>query len=103
MVKAREELAAGDLEQASEKAWGASSLMVKAVADKRGLEHETHNHLFGVLRILVRESGDRGLRGLFHTANELHHNFYEHRFTAEEVADDIDEVEQFVEKVERFI
>ena len=34
--KAREELEAGDLEQASEKAWGAAAVMVKAVAEARG-------------------------------------------------------------------
>ena len=36
LVKAREELEAGDFEQASEKAWGAAALMVKAVAQQRG-------------------------------------------------------------------
>ncbi len=103
LVKAREEWAAGDLEQASEKAWGAAALMLKEVAQLRGLQHETHNHLFGVVRILVRESGDRGLRPLFRTANDLHHNFYEDRLTADEIDDDIREVEQFVDKVESFI
>ena len=103
LVKAREEWAAGDLEQASEKAWGAAALMLKEVAHQRGLEHESHNHLFGVLRVLVRESGDRGLRPMFRTANDLHHNFYEDRLTADEVDDDIKEVEQFVGRVERFI
>ena len=34
--KAREELAAGDLEQASEKAWDAAAMIVKAVAEARG-------------------------------------------------------------------
>ena len=36
LAKAREELAVGDLEQASEKGWGAAAMMVKAVAGQRG-------------------------------------------------------------------
>ena len=103
LAKAREELAAGDLEQASEKAWGAASLMLKAVAQQRGLDHETHNQLFRVLRVVVSELDDQELRRLFNDANGLHHNFYEHRLTAEEISDDIDSVERFVERVESFL
>ena len=103
LTKAREELAAGDLEQASEKAWGAASLMLKAVAQQRGLDHDTHNHLFQVLRVVAGELDDRELRRLFNDANGLHHNFYEHRLTAEEISDDIDSVERFVGKVESFL
>ena len=37
LAQAHEELAKGDLQQASEKGWGAASQMVKAVAQERGL------------------------------------------------------------------
>ncbi len=103
LAKARDELAAGDLEQASEKAWGAASLMLKAAAQQRGLDHETHNQLFQVLRVVASELDDQELRRLFNDANGLHHNFYEHRLTAEEISDDIDSVERFVGKVESFL
>ncbi len=103
LAKAREELAAGNLEQASEKAWGAAAVMVKAAATQRGLGHDTHNHLFGVVRTLRTESGDPEMRRLFNDANGLHHNFYERRLSADEVRDDIDSVERFVGKVENLL
>ena len=103
LTKAREELDAGDLEQASEKAWGAAAMIVKAAAEERGLSHYTHRDYYPVLRAMVQETGDVGLRDLFRAANELHHNFYEHWLTSEEIGSDIESVEQFVEKVEQLI
>ena len=96
LSKAREQLEAGDLEQASEKAWGAAALMVKAVAQARGLEHEKHGHLFGVVRVLATETSDRELRGLFHVANGMHSNFYENWLDADDVAEGLEDVERFV-------
>lgn len=103
LVKAREQLEAGDLEQASEKAWGAAAVMVKAVAEARGLKHEKHGHLFGVVRVLARETSDRELRGLFHVANGLHSNSYENWLDIDDVAEGLENVERFVEKIERFL
>ena len=103
LSQAHEELATGDLEQASEKAWIAAALAVEAAAEQRGLIHESHNHLFGVVCVLVEESGNQELRQFFKTADELHHNFYEHRLTTDEISDDIGEVERFVEGVEGFL
>ena len=99
--EARRELADGDLEQGSEKAWGAAAMILKSVAEQRGLEHATHRQLFPVLRVVVGETGDTGLRDLFDTANLLHHNFYEHWLTAEELTQALERVEQFVERVEQ--
>ena len=48
LVKARTEFDAGDLEQASEKAWGAAAMMVKAVAERRGVPNgkpQSQRHL----------------------------------------------------------
>ena len=103
LTKAWEELDAGNLEQASEKAWGATAMIVKAAAEERGLAHHTHRDYYPVLRAMVQQTGDEGLRDLFRAANELHHNFYEHWLTSEEVSSDIDSVERFVEKVEQLI
>ncbi len=103
LVRAREELAAGDLEQASEKAWGAAALAVKAVAERRGLEHRGHRHLHVVVQALAQESGDTELRGLLNTADVLHQNFYDGWLNVVEIGDDIDDVERFVEKVERLL
>ena len=103
LSKAREQLEAGDLEQASEKAWGAAAVIVKAVAEARGLEHEKHGHLFGVVRVLAGETSDRELRGLFHVANGLHSNFYENWLDTDDVVEGLEDVERFVEKIERFL
>ena len=37
--QAKQELAAGDLPQSSEKGWGATAQILKAVAEQRGWEH----------------------------------------------------------------
>jgi uncharacterized protein (UPF0332 family) len=103
LSKAREELRAGDLEQASEKGWGAAALMVKAVADERGKEHKQHRHLFSVVGDLVKETNDRELGLLFHVANDLHSNFYENWLSPEQVEQVVEEVERFVDKVERLL
>ena len=98
-----EELLAGDLEQASERAWGAAALMVKAVADQRGMEHKQHCHLFFIVDGLAKESNDRELGRLCHTANGLHSNFYEHWLSTELVAHRLVDVGQFVDMVERLL
>ena len=77
LSNAFEELAQGELTQASEKGWGAAAQMVKAVAQQRGWEHNGHALLFAAIRRLVDETGDRQLDTLFHVANSLHSIFYE--------------------------
>ena len=103
LVKAKEELADGDLEQASEKAWGAAALIVKAVAEQRQLPHVSRNNLWAILQNLGMETRDRELVRFFHIANGLHKNFYENRLIAETVEADIGDIELFVERVERLI
>ena len=44
LAEAKQELAAGDLPQASEKGWGATAQTLKAVAEQRGWEHSQHRH-----------------------------------------------------------
>ena len=47
MAQSHSELAQGDLQQASEKGWGAAAQMMKAVAETRGWDHSRHRHLTG--------------------------------------------------------
>ena len=97
---ARELLAAGDLSQASEKAWGATAVLVKAAAEARGMEHEKHRHLWRTIRALVRETEDVELRRLFSHAESLHGNYYEDMLDAEEVAEFLGDVERLVGKLD---
>ena len=54
--KAHEELAQGDLVQASEKGWGAAAQMVKAIAEQRGWRHNSHPRLHQIVDTLVKET-----------------------------------------------
>ncbi len=75
--QATRELAAGDSRQASEKAWGAAAQMVKAIAQDRGWQHNNHFLLYQTATRLAEETSDRQIFSLFHTAGNLHTNFYE--------------------------
>ena len=61
LAQARQELAVGDLPQASEKGWGATAQILKAIAEQRGWEHNRHRHHPGGT-VLLRPSGMFSLR-----------------------------------------
>ncbi len=103
LAQGRQELAIGDLRQASEKGWGAAAQIVKAIAQQRGWEHDGHGLIHQAVRQLRRETGDRNIRGWFSTANSLHTNFYEDTWDHEDVNDGLDEVEQFINRLERLL
>ena len=89
--------------QASEKGWGAAAQIIKAVADDRGLEHSHHRLLIRLTHDLARETEDRDLRTLFGSANILHGNFYEDILNHEEVEEYLQDIAQFIDKVERLL
>ena len=100
LAQGAEELAEGDIRQASEKGWGAAAQIVKAVADRRGWRHDNHGALFAVVDRLVKETGNDGLHSRFHIANSLHQNFYEGWHSAETVAAGLAEVGRLVDELE---
>ena len=100
LAQARTELRQGDTRQASEKGWGAAAQMVKAVAEQRGWEHKTHRHIWQAVKILADERRDITISRLFRSANHLHSNFYEDIDDADNVADALNDVEQFLELLE---
>ena len=100
LAQARDELAVGDVRQASEKGWGAAAQMVKAVAEQRGWEHKGHGALFTVVDQVARETQDHSARTKFHVANSLHANFYEHWMSADMVSSGLDEVGMFIDRLE---
>ena len=83
--QAQVELETGDLLQASEKYWGAAAQALKAVAQTRGWDHNSHAHFFRIIRALIDETGDDDLFDLFNAANLLHANFYENWMQAHEI------------------
>lgn len=91
------ELAAGDVRQASEKGWGAASQMVKAVAEPQGWQHRSHAALFSAVDRMARETGQPEIRRLFDVASSLHVNFYENWKSAENVEGGLGDVRQLLD------
>lgn len=101
--KARESLAQGDLLQASEKGWGAAAQITKAVADARGWPHNSHSLLITTNSRLVQETGDQRLGELFRSASALHQNFYEQWADELYVAGALQNVAEYLTKLEPLI
>ena len=101
--EAEELLLKGDAVQAGEKLWGASALIVKAVASKEGIELKTHSDLWNYVTKLSSKLEDPELLKLFAAANYLHQNFYENVMTLEGVRASAEAAKQFVEKVEKLL
>ena len=99
LAQARQELAAGDLPQASEKGWGAATQMLKAIAEQRGWEHNRYRHYHQAATRLRAETGDGDIRRFFNSASELHENFYENDMDAAIVAESLDDVEALLNKL----
>ena len=103
LAQGREELADGNVRQASEKGWGVAAQIVKAVVEQRGWEHKNHAALFDMISYLVSETRDHEIRRLFDVANALHINFYENWNNAANVSSALDDVERFLDKLEPLI
>ena len=97
------ELAAGDLQQASEKGWGAAAQMLKAIAEQRSWEHGKHRHLSRAASRLRTETGDRDVYRFFSVANDLHGNFYENEMSAEDIAESLDDVQALLDRLETLL
>ena len=99
LAQARQELADGDLAQASEKGWGATAQMLKAVAEQRGWEHSRHHHHLVNANRLRSETGDSNIHRFFNSASAFHENFYENTMEAFELAEGLDDVEAMMDKL----
>lgn len=98
--QAHDELAKGDLSQASEKGWGAAAEIVKAFAEENGREHHGHRQIQSTVNGLVEQTNDPELGSLFEYAAGLHRNFYEDWMSAQRVQWGIAAVERFISKME---
>ena len=103
LVQALEEFARGDLRQASEKAWGAASQLVKAAAEQHGWRHNNHGQLLRAASMLQEHTGDMELSRLFLYAHMLHTHFYEGNLNPDEVTECIDATTRFVDRVEALL
>ena len=98
---AHQELAQGDLLQASEKAWGAAAAAVKSVAEMRGWQHYAHTLISAAAWRISREHRRPRILGMMAWASDLHQNYYEYRYGEEVVAEGIAQVEELLAILEQ--
>ena len=94
------ELEKGDKLQASEKTWGAVAHRLKAIADRRGWEYETHQQVFGIVERLADELGEE-LRYLFAYAHGMHRNYYVDAVPLEQLEYQISKVKELLAMLDR--
>lgn len=101
----RAELAAGDLLQASEKAWGAVAHCVNSISKQRGLPVGSHRMLINNARELIGAAGDGEEAELLllrlAAAQTLHKNFYEELMSEDEVREAIANASELVAALRR--
>ena len=73
LKEAEELLNKKDYVQASEKAWGAASQIVKAVAAKKGVELRSHGELHRFVAEISKRNDE--IRKLWQSAGMIHQNF----------------------------
>ncbi len=100
LTHARSLLTDGDLKHASEKAWGAAAVLVKAAAEGRGWRHEGHRELWRALHRLADETEDEEMRRQFGLAGAPHTNCYEAWLDAKSVEQYLSEVAQLAAKLD---
>ena len=72
-----DELACGELEEASNKLWGAAAHAIKAAAEIRGWPHHAHALLEdAVMRLVSEEGAPPHLFGQYMMASAYHRRFY---------------------------
>ena len=72
-----DELTRGELEEASNKVWGAAAHAIKAVAERRGWQHHAHALLEdAVMRLIQEEGAPQHLFGQYMMASAYHQRFY---------------------------
>ena len=96
-----DELARGELEEASNKLWGAAAHAIKAVAESRGWEHHAHNLLEETVDRLVQEEGapmDIWIQYL--TASAYHQRFYGGPPPAHAIRRGVELIAEFIQTLE---
>ena len=99
---ADEFLEAGDLPQASEKAWGAVAQYLKAAANQSGWLNSTHRDFFTIKDRLANETDNpRRISELFAILREQHVNFYEISYPRVEVELGVASAKEFIDRLEQ--
>ena len=97
--QADEEFEKGDLGQASNKAWGATALALKSIAERRGWNHNKHGLLYDISGQVADELALPHLRARFRSANAMHQNYYEDWMAVDEVRDGIEDAKTYLREL----
>jgi hypothetical protein len=103
VFQAADEWAKEDRLQASEKAWGAFSDIVKAMAIQRGWPHHYHDVLEDIGLQLADELGRQDLMGTIAMARMLHRNFYDFYMGLAQLGTAIGDIEVFVRDMKELL
>ncbi|BDC17260.1 PaREP1 family protein [Acidianus sp. HS-5] len=104
LSEAKKYLEERDFIQASEKAWGACASIVKAYAEKNGLEHYRHRELEEIMSgIISQMNGDKELISEWSTCLRFHSNFYDNFMTEKNLYSSLELVENFIKNMENGI
>ena len=98
--QADDELAQGDLLQASEKGWGAAAHAMKSIARSRGWKHNTHADLFVVARRVADEMDEPQIHSLFQIASVTPWNTNEGWLDTEDIACNLAEIRTLLDMLE---
>jgi len=88
-----------DYVQASEKLWGATEQIIKAIALKRGKRLRSHVSINRYVVEISKELGDNSILDSFSIANSLHQNFYENWLAPETVIQNAKTIENLIIKL----
>ena len=83
---ARRMIEQGDRLQASEKIWGAATHALKALAEERGWPYTSHQDGYVLVGHIARRTGNPAIFSGFQAASDVHQNFYEDRYSLEDLA-----------------
>ena len=97
---ARHELAYGDPQEAGTRAWAASQAAMRGYCALRDWPDESPQDLNHAADRLSAETGDDYVHLLFVSAQLLHHHFDESAIDMERVAQGIDDVRRFIDKLD---
>ena len=99
LIDAKTLLNKQDYVQASEKLWGATAQIIKAIAFKRGKHLRSHAAINKYIVQISRELGDKSILDYFSIANSLHQNFYEDWLAPETVIQNAKTIEKLIKKL----
>ena len=103
MAQSRDELAQGDLQQASESGLGRHRPDDEGPGRKPRLGARPAPAPPPDRQPPAAEAGDREIYRAFAIASTLHENFYENQMTAQDIAEALDDVEGLLEKLEQIM